>query len=98
MLNLIDLAGSERIDKSGCTGDRLKETQVRIKNFHVFYYLLFLIKSYFKLIQAINASLSALGDVISALIQKKGHVPFRNSILTHLLQVHFHVIIYNIYV
>jgi kinesin family protein 3/17 len=62
-MSLVDLAGSERANKTGATGDRLKEGC------------------------KINLSLSALGNVISALVEGKGgHVPYRDSKLTRLLQ------------
>jgi kinesin family protein 5 len=67
-LNLIDLAGSERLKKTNVSGDMLEEAK------------------------AINGSLSALGQCIKALAssdngkKKSGHVPFRDSKLTRLLQ------------
>jgi len=60
-LTLVDLAGCERVSKSGATGQQLKEAQ------------------------SINKSLSALGDVISALTSGSGHVPYRNHPLTMLM-------------
>ncbi|KAL4441440.1 hypothetical protein ABPG77_001944 [Micractinium sp. CCAP 211/92] len=61
-LHLIDLAGSERVGKSGAEGQQLLEAQ------------------------HINKSLSALGNVMHALASKSGHIPFRDSKLTQLLQ------------
>lgn len=60
-LHLIDLAGSERILRSGATGQQLTEAQ------------------------NINKSLSALGNVMQALAEKRDYIPFRDSKLTQLL-------------
>jgi len=61
-LHLIDLAGSERLSRSGATGQSKVEAQ------------------------EINKSLSALGNCIAARANKKDHVPYRDSVLTRILQ------------
>ena len=62
-LNLIDLAGSEKVGKTGATGNTLEEAK------------------------KINQSLSALGNCIHALTEsKRGHIPYRDSKLTRILQ------------
>lgn len=50
---MVDLGGSERILKTGASGQTMEEAK------------------------AINLSLSALGDVISALQKKQPHIPYR---------------------
>lgn len=60
--HLIDLAGSERLSRSGASGQRKTETA------------------------NINKSLSALGNCIAARANKNAHVPYRDSVLTRLLQ------------
>ena len=62
-LNLVDLAGSERQNKTGATGDRLREAC------------------------DINRGLAVLGKCIAQLVDDpKGHIPYRDSKLTRLLQ------------
>lgn len=62
-LHLIDLAGSEKVEKTGAEGTRLEEAK------------------------KINKSLTTLGIVITALSEnRKGHIPYRDSKLTRILQ------------
>ncbi|KAJ2510197.1 hypothetical protein H4217_007988, partial [Coemansia sp. RSA 1939] len=64
-LNLVDLAGTERVGQTGAEGQRLKEGA------------------------HINKSLMALGTVIARLSEEggdKGHIPYRDSKLTRILQ------------
>uniref|UniRef100_D8Q2L2 C-terminal kinesin n=1 Tax=Schizophyllum commune (strain H4-8 / FGSC 9210) TaxID=578458 RepID=D8Q2L2_SCHCM len=73
-LHLVDLAGSERLAHSG-VGEAGLVNGVNVR---------------LKETQAINKSLSALGDVIAALGERgasgERHIPYRNSKLTYLLQ------------
>ena len=67
VINIVDLAGSEKSGQAGTTGDRLAEGN------------------------AINRSLSALGNVITVLAEHatgknlRGVVPYRDSTLTRML-------------
>jgi kinesin family protein C2/C3 len=46
-----------------------------------------------KELQSINKSLSALGNVMNGLLEKKSHIPYRDSKLTHLLKEALGIII-----
>lgn len=59
---IVDLAGSEFVNKTNAAGKVLQEAK------------------------AINKSLSALSNVIKALVEGKKHVPYRDSKLTRILQ------------
>lgn len=61
-LYLVDLAGNEKVCKTGAEGVQLQEA----KN--------------------INQSLFALGNVITALAKGGTHIPYRDSLLTRMLQ------------
>ena len=60
-ITLVDLAGCERVKKSGAEAQALKEAQ------------------------SINTSLSALGNVVSAVLSGQKHIPYRSNILTLLM-------------
>ncbi|KAH8652207.1 P-loop containing nucleoside triphosphate hydrolase protein [Xylariales sp. PMI_506] len=62
VLNLIDLAGSERVKESQVEGQNFKEAT------------------------SINTSLLTLSHVMAALAENATHIPYRNSVLTKLLE------------
>src|SRR4029079_18367877 len=81
-LNLADLAGSEKVEKTGATGNSLEEVRIRGTSLQFF-----ILGS--KQAKKINQSLAALGNCISALTQKnRGHIPYRDSKLTFILRVY----------
>jgi kinesin family protein 4/21/27 len=90
-LHLVDLAGSERVKRTGADGVRFKEGICRQLISHI---SLWCLSSHlFDFLGVhINKGLLSLGNVISALGDEKkrkegGHVPYRDSKLTRLLQV-----------
>ena len=101
-LNLIDLAGSERLKVSGVSGERLKETQAINKSLSALgeqwaaqrmvhglnvAFPLGNDRVFWVLHAATGFLDDATGDVIAALGSREAaHVPYRNSKLTWLLQ------------
>ena len=87
MLNLVDLAGSERQRDAHTVGIRLKVISI----YDMFYLSIYLSILISQEAGSINRSLSALGNVIMALVEvahgKSRHVHYRDSKLTFLLRV-----------
>lgn len=102
-LVLVDLAGSERCKNTNASGQRLSEAKAINKYTFCSPLFLskdslslapfrqnnsnFLLNHVVLASFSMSRSLSALGNVISALATKEAHVPFRDSKLTHLLKV-----------
>lgn len=81
-LNLVDLAGSEKVGKTGASGSVLEEAKSINKSLSVTRDVQW----------TLLTVLQALGNCINALTSgKKGHIPFRDSKLTRILQVSPHV-------
>lgn len=77
-LNIIDLAGSERISKNSTNNYSNFSNETNLKDD--------IIK---KEAISINQSLSSLSLVINSILTHQKHIPFRNSKLTHLLKESF---------
>lgn len=76
-LNFVDLAGSERWSMAAAAEPWLAAGSGQPD---------FMGEERISELTAINGSLSALGSVVAALTERRPHVPYRDSVLTHLLQ------------
>lgn len=65
---------------SGASGSSRKEAQYINKRWIFFYGIVGILVNY------ALYSLSSLSDVLRALAERRNHIPYRNSILTHFLQ------------
>lgn len=79
----VDLAGSERVSKSGVLSDTSGGARsIHLRGNHD----VPLGASRLDEARNVNVSLTCLGRVISALSQRSGHVPYRDSVLTMVLR------------
>ena len=83
MLNLIDLAGSERLNTTGATGDRLKEAQAINKSLSCLG-CVHTVRDACNIV--VTTTVSQRRDVFTSISANSKHVPYRNSKLTYLLQ------------
>ena len=89
-ITFVDLAGSERVVKSGAVNDKerlngqllFSLNSSKLKKITSLEWIVFVCPE----AKAINKSLSALGDVVSALTSRESFVPYRNHKLTELMR------------
>ena len=83
-LHLIDLAGSERLKKSGATGKTMKETQNINKSLSALADVMHALAA--NTSEQNNCNKKSKKNQQSQQQQQQQHIPFRNSTLTKLLQ------------
>ena len=85
-ITLIDLAGSERTDTAGTTGDRLKEGGAINKSLSVLGNVISQLAKNAKDQMAAEEEQASSGKKAAASDPNRRHIPFRDSVLTWILR------------